>query len=119
MKITGKIEVFKSKRGYLTGILKSFNKDNEVVGKIFIDVQGLDLKDERTYNIEVTEGYLNVHHVESLTKDFDKLVIKVAKHKLIDVYPRKEGEYIQGGETDGKNQEAKSGDSKDTEESDF
>ena len=119
MKLTGKIEVFKNKRGYLTGLLKSFNEKNELTGKVFIDVVGLDLKDERTYTIEITEGYLNVHHVESLTKDFDKLVIKVVKHKLIGVYPRKDGEYIQGDETDDKNQEAKSEDSKDTEESDF
>lgn len=91
MKITGKIEVFKNARGYTSGILKSFN-NGEMVGKLFIDVEGLDLKDSRTYTIEIVEGYLNVHHIESLTKDFDKLVINVKKHKLLDVYPKKKGE---------------------------
>ena len=88
MQITGKIEVFKNQRGYVSGILKAF-EDKEVKGKVFIDVQGLDLKDDRTYTILITEGYLNVHHVESMTKDFDKLVISVKKHELISVYPEK------------------------------
>lgn len=91
MKITGKIEVFKNARGYTSGILKCFN-NGEMVGKLFIDVEGLDLKDTRTYTIDIIEGYLNVHHIESMTKDFDKLVINVKKHKLIDVYPKKKGE---------------------------
>ena len=86
MLIQGKIEVFKNKRGYVTGILKAFDEKN-LLGKVFIDINGLDLKDERTYTIDVTEGYLNVHHVESLTKDFDKLVINIVKHKVISVFP--------------------------------
>ena len=86
MLVQGKIEVFKNKRGYVTGILKAFDEKN-LLGKVFIDVNGLDLKDERTYTIDVTEGYLNVHHVESLTKDFDKLVINIVKHKVISVFP--------------------------------
>ena len=88
MQITGKIEVFKNQRGYVSGILKAF-EDKELKGKVYIDVQGLDIKDDRTYTINVTEGYLNVHHVESLTKDFDKLVISVKKHELLSVYPEK------------------------------
>lgn len=88
MQVLGKIEVFRNQRGYVTGILKSF-ENKELKGKVYIDVQGLDIKDDRTYTIEVTDGYLNVHHVESLTKDFDKLVISVKKHNLISVYPEK------------------------------
>ena len=88
MLLKGKIDVFKNQRGYVTGILKCF-EDNELKGKVYIDVQGLDIKDDRTYTIDVIEGYLNVHHVESLTKDFDKLVIKIKKHSLLSVYPQK------------------------------
>lgn len=88
MQITGKIEVFRNQRGYVSGILKAF-ENKELKGKVFIDVQGLDIKDDRTYTINVTDGYLNVHHVESLTKDFDKLVISIKKHELISVYPEK------------------------------
>ena len=94
MKLTGKIEVFKNPRGYVTGILKAFNQEKELIGKVFMDVDGLDLKDDRTYTIDVIEGYLNVRHVESLTKDFDKLIISIRKHKLISVYPEKEGDKI-------------------------
>lgn len=100
MKITGKLEVFKNPRGYLTGILKSFNENKELKGKIFIDVEGLDLKDNRTYTIDVIEGFLNVRHVESLTKDFDKLIIKIVKHKFISVYPQQEGDDIDDGRTE-------------------
>ena len=92
MKITGKLEVFKNQRGYITGILKAFDKDKNLTGKIFIDVKGLDIKDDRTYTINVIDGYLNVIHQESLTKDFDKLSISVLKHKLLSVYPEKEGD---------------------------
>ena len=90
MKITGKLEVFKNQRGYLTGILKAFDNEKNCVGKIFLDVKGLDIKDDRTYTIEVIEGYLNVIHQQSLTKEFDKLSISIIKHKLISVYPELE-----------------------------
>ena len=92
MQIKGKIEVFKNQRGYLTGILKAFDSDKNLVGKIFIDVKGLDIKDDRTYTIDVIEGYLNVIHQESLTKAFDKLSISIVKHKLISVYPEMVGD---------------------------
>ena len=40
MKVTGTIEVFKNKNGYVTGILKSFDEDNKkVLGKAYIDVK--------------------------------------------------------------------------------
>lgn len=87
MLITGKLEVFKNQRGYVTGIFKAFDEFKHLQGKVFIDVAGLDIKDERTYTIDVIEGYLNAVHVASLTKDFDKLVVNVVKHKLISVYP--------------------------------
>lgn len=104
MKIQGKIEVFRNKNGFLTGILKSF-KDNECTGKVFIDVTGLDLKDERNYTIEVEDGYLNVIHVETLTKSFDKLSIAVKKHKLISVYPEKSSDRIKKDGTEEENKE--------------
>ena len=99
MQLVGRIEVFKNKRGYVSGILKSFGEHNELLGKVYIDVQGLDIKDDRTYTIEVNEGDLNVHHVESLTKDFDKLVIKVKKHTLISVFPEKPSDKVKKDET--------------------
>ena len=98
MKITGKIEIFRNKNGFITGFLKSFN-GNQCTGKVFIDVTGLDIKDERTYTIEVEDGYLNVVHVETLTRSFDKLSIAVKKHKLLSVYPEKPSDRINNEKT--------------------
>lgn len=88
---SGRIECYKNKRGYTKGVLKSFNGDNQCVGKVFIDVYGLDLKDTRTYTLDIEEGYIDVLHVESLTKDYDKLTLKLRKYRVVRVFPEKEG----------------------------
>lgn len=87
----GKLECYKNKRGYTKGVLKCFNGDNQCVGKVFIDVYGLDLKDERTYTLDLEEAWLDVTHVESLTKDYDKLSLKLRKYRVVKVYPEVEG----------------------------
>lgn len=93
MLVTGKIEVFKNKKGYPTGILKSFTKDGELISKMFLSV---DLRDEKlleklvdgkTLTINVKQGYLNINHVELEEESFDKLSISIVKGEIVAVFP--------------------------------
>ena len=69
MLLSGKIEVFKNKKGYLTGILKSFDKDNNLLGKMFVSVNIRDEKlaekvvEGKTLTFDVETGYLDCVHV--------------------------------------------------------
>ena len=90
MKLTGTIEVFKNKNGYLTGVLKSFDEDNKkVLGKAYIDVklpEEVEVKDGQTLSLDVKEGYLNAVYVD--VKDaFTKLKINVVKCDVKAVFP--------------------------------
>lgn len=94
MLIKGQIEVFKSKKGYPTGILKSFDKNGkEVVGKLFVNVQIRDEKmleklvDGKTLTISVETGYLDVRHVDLETESFDVPVISIVKGEIVKVFP--------------------------------
>lgn len=96
MVLTGKIEVFKNKKGYPVGILKSFNKDGELTGKMFVSVRIADEKlaskvvDGKTLTIDVETGYLNVIHVELETESFEKFEISIVKGKVVAVFPEEE-----------------------------
>ena len=80
MKITGKLEVFKNQRGYLTGILKAFDKDKNLIGKIFIDVQGLDISAGNEFKIRVNHdwgknfGYYSLTIVGLSVSGYDNVV---------------------------------------------
>lgn len=84
---TGRLEVFKSKEGYPLSVLKGF-KDNKVIGKVFIDTK-VDLKmtEGKTYTIQVNKGYLNVNHIETEEKSFDKLSLSIVDYELVSVFP--------------------------------
>lgn len=94
MKLTGKIEVFKSKKGYLLGIIKAFSQDNKMIAKEFVDVQVKDEKlakkvvEGKTITFDVSEGYLNLRHVELETESFNRLVISISKAKVVDIFPK-------------------------------
>lgn len=96
MLVTGKIEVFKTKKGYFKGIIKSFSKYGELTGKMYVDVSVQDDKiekkcvDGKTLTIEVETGYLNVVHVELETESFDKLSVNIAKGKVVAIFPEEE-----------------------------
>lgn len=93
MKLSGKIEVFKNKKGYATGIIKAFSEDKKVIAKEFVDVE---LKDEKvrdkltegkTLTLNVEEGYLNLKHVELDTESFNRIVVSVVKASVVAVFP--------------------------------
>ena len=93
MLVTGKIEVFKNRKGYPTGILKSFTKDGELNAKMFVSVEIRDEKlaqklvEGKTLTIDVETGYLNVNHVELEEESFDKISISIVKGKVVAVFP--------------------------------
>ena len=90
MKITGKIDLFKNARGYVTGQIKAFDKEKKLLGKYFIDVAGVIVADGETLTIDVTEGYLNCVHVTAEGKEaFDKLVLSVKSYDVVSSYKKR------------------------------
>ena len=94
MLVKGQIEVFKNKKGYPTGIIKSFDKDGKtVLGKLFVAVSLRDekmaekLEDGKTYTISVEQGYLDVRHIELESESFEIPVISIVKGEVVKVFP--------------------------------
>lgn len=89
MKLTGKIEVFKNAKGYITGIVPSI-KDKKLLGKSFIQVylpKDIEVKEGQTLTLNVKDAYLNSVHVENEQQSFEKLVVAVNEAEVISVYP--------------------------------
>lgn len=86
MEVTGKIDLFKNKRGYVTGVLKSFNEEKKVSGKSFIDVSGVVVKEGETLTIDVKKGYLNSIHVEGEKGGFDKFSLSIKEYDVVRSY---------------------------------
>lgn len=89
MKITGKIDLFKNQRGFVTGTIKCFDKENKLVGKSFIDVVGVAVEEGETLTIDVKEGYLNSVHVEGKDSKFDKLCLNVKEYDIVKSYKKR------------------------------
>ena len=89
MMITGKIDLFKNQRGFVTGTIKAFDKENKLIGKCFIDVIGVAVEEGETLTIDVKEGYLNAVHVEGKESKFDKLAINVKKYDVVKSYKKR------------------------------
>lgn len=93
MLVTGKIEVFKNKNGYPVGILKSFTQDGVLTARMFVNVELRDEKlneklvEGKTLTINVTQGYLNVQHVELENESFNRISIGISKGELVSVFP--------------------------------
>lgn len=93
MFVTGKIEVFKNKKGYLTGVIKSFDKDGVLVAKEMVSVSIVDEKlakkvvDGKTVTIDVTKGYLDLVHVELESESFNKFKVAIKEGKVVKVFP--------------------------------
>lgn len=83
MKLSGKIEVFMNKRGYVTGVFKDWDEENKsVLGKAYVDVllpEEIAIKEGESLTLDVEEAYLNARYVKSNGKDFTKLQINVVK----------------------------------------
>ena len=93
MKVSGLIEIFKNKKGYPTGVLKSFDENNKVLGKLFVAVN---LKDDKineklvngkTLTVRVETGYLDVRHVELESESYDIPIISIVTGELVKVFP--------------------------------
>lgn len=90
MKITGKIDLFKNSRGYVTGQIKAFDSEKHLLGKCFVDVVGVTVAEGETLTIDIKEGYLNCIHVTSEGKEsFDKLVISVKEYDVVSSYKKR------------------------------
>lgn len=93
MKLTGKIEVFKNKRGYLTGKINSFDKEGKLIATEYVEVKISDEKladkvnNGKTVTIDVTKGFLNIVHVELETESFNKFVVAIVEGKVVSIYP--------------------------------
>lgn len=93
MLVSGKIEVFKNKKGYDTGVLKSFDKDNKLVGRLFVACIIIDEKitkkmtEGKTLTLDIKKGYLGVRHVELETESFEVPVISIIEADIVAVYP--------------------------------
>lgn len=90
MLVTGKIEVFKNKRGYLTAVVKSFSEDKKVTGKSYIDcvVKDLAVAEGSTVVLNCKKAYLNNRHVEAKTESFDKLELVVVECEVEKCYSK-------------------------------
>ena len=89
MQLTGKLEVFKNKNGYHTGVIKCWDDNNKVTGKAFVDVklpESVEVKDGQSLTLDVKEGYLNAVYVEA-KEPFTKLRINVVECEVISVFP--------------------------------
>lgn len=91
MMITGKIDLFKNSRGFVTGQIKAFSKEKKLLGKCFVEVMGVSVAEGETLTIDVKEGYLNCVHVESedKKKSFDKLVLSVKSYDVVSSYKKR------------------------------
>lgn len=93
MLVTGRIEVFKNSNGYPVGILKSFTQDGILTARMFVNVELRDEKlneklvEGKTLTINVTQGYLNVQHVELENESFNRVSIGISKGELVSVFP--------------------------------
>lgn len=95
LKITGKLEVFKNKNGYTTGVLKAWNDEEKVVeGKAYMDVtlpKEVVIEDGQTFTLDVKTAYLNAVHVNG-DNPFTKLRINVVECEVINIFPEKKVE---------------------------
>lgn len=90
MRLSGTLEVFQNKKGYVTGVFKAWNEDKkEVTGKAFMDVtlpESIKIQEGQTLTLNVKEGYLNAIYVD-VENAFTKLKINVVDCEVTKVFP--------------------------------
>ena len=90
MKLSGTLEVFQNKKGYVTGVFKAWNEDSkEVLGKAFMDVNlpdSIKIEEGQTLTLNVKEGYLNAVYVKA-ENSFTKFKINVVDCEVKKVFP--------------------------------
>lgn len=90
LKITGTLEVFQNRNGYVTGVIKAWDEDQKTVtGKEFMDVKlpaSVTLLEGQTLTLDVKTAFLNAVHVEG-ENSFTKLKINVVDCDVVKVFP--------------------------------
>ena len=95
MKVSGLLEVFQNKNGFVTGVFNAWDSDepnekHKILGKAYMDVRlpkDVQIKEGQTLTLDVKEGYLRVSHIVSNKVEFSKFVIYVKQCDVIRVYP--------------------------------
>ena len=90
LKLSGSLEVFQNKKGYVTGVIKAWNEEaKEVLGKAYIDVnlpENVQIKEGQTLTLNVKTAYINAVHVSG-ENEFTKLKINVVDCEVTRVFP--------------------------------
>lgn len=89
LKVNGQIEVFQNKRGYITGVIKSWGENKDVLGKAYIDVnlpESVLILDGQTLTLDVKTAYLNAVHIEG-KNEFTKLVLNIVDADIVKIFP--------------------------------
>lgn len=95
LKLTGTLEVFQNKKGYVTGVIKHWDEDEkQFTGKAYLDVQlpeGVEVLEGQTLTLDVKTAYLNAVHVKG-ENAFTKLQINVVDCEVKSVFPEKKAQ---------------------------
>ena len=90
MKLSGLIEVFQNKKGYVTGVFKAWDEESKtVLGKAYLDVnlpESVKIEEGQTLTLNVKEGYLNAIFVDT-ENAFTKLKINIVDCEVKSVFP--------------------------------
>lgn len=94
LKLTGTLEVFQNKKGYVTGVMKAWDDNKTLVGKAYMDVnlpESISIEEGQTLTLDVKEAYLNAVHVEG-ENAFTKLKINVVEAEIKSIFPEKKAQ---------------------------
>lgn len=92
VKLSGTLEVFLNKRGYVTGVFKAWDEEaKQITGKAYMDValpDEIQIEEGQTLTLDLKQAYLNAVHVEG-ENAFTKLKIKVVECEVKSIFPEK------------------------------
>lgn len=92
LKLTGTLEVFQNRNGYVTGVFKAWNEAEKTIeGKAYMDVllpKNVTIEEGQTLTLDVKTAYLNAVHVDG-ENPFNKLKINVVDCEVKAVFPEK------------------------------
>ena len=92
LKLTGTLEVFQNKKGYVTGVIKHWDEEQKLfTGRAYIDVtlpENVQVEEGQTLTLDVKTAYLNAVHIEG-ENAFTKLKINVVDCEVKSVFPEK------------------------------
>lgn len=89
LKLTGVLEVFKNKNGYITGVIKAWDDNKALLGKTYLSVslpKDVTVEEGQTLTLDIKEAYLNAVYIGT-DAPFTKLEINVVKCDIKSVFP--------------------------------